>query len=384
MLVPNSFGDSSLREFNPCHDPKSGRFSTRAMGRCTGVDADSDGDHGDLDDAIHQVKQAAETAEERTYAKEIAEAELEGRAMMASYGKLGTKSKYFDSELGAYTPERKKVHDKIINDYLDQMLVNGKWEPRPAALTRQENPVAIFMGGMTASGKTTSAAGLKYENKLYINSDDLKMLLPEWSGNNAAVLHEESSDIADTLFEMGRASGYNLVMDSTMKSLGGVDYDAAKADGGMAARVERLRSAGYRIEVRFTDVDVPTSISRSIKRYISQKEKAGKGRYVPVQYIKNNRDPEFGTIPRRTFEQIKPHVDAYVLVDNRGKEAKIVDRSGSLTEAAREKKPELSPLAQTYINADAPTPPKEMAAMLRFAEELAARREGSKRGPVKS
>jgi hypothetical protein len=381
MLVPNSFGDSSLREFNPCHDPKSGQFSSRAMGRCTGVDADSDGDHGDLDDVVLQVKQSAETAEERTYAREIAEAELEGRAMLASYGPKGTKTKYFDAEVGDYTPERKKVHDKIINDYLGQMLVNGKWEQRPAALTPQETPVAVFMGGMTASGKTTSAAGLRYENKLYINSDDLKMLLPEWSGNNAAVLHEESSDIADRLFEIGRLGKYNLVMDSTMKSLGGVDYDAAKADGGVAARIERLRRDGYRVEVRFTDVDVPTSISRSIKRYIGQKEKAGKGRYVPVGYIKANRDPEYGTIPRRTFEQIKTRVDAYVLVDNRGREPKIVDRSGVLTEADRKAKS--SPLAQTYVNADAPSAPKETEAMLRYAEEFMAKR-GSAKGPVKS
>lgn len=371
-LLPNT-----LQEFNPCHNPADGKFAGKNLGRCeAATDANNDGQI-DLDERADLVRREATTDEERTYAREIAQAELDNIAALSAYGERGTKTKYYDAATGDYSAERKAVHDKVINTVLTHQLVDGKWVPRTTPLAAQENPAVIFMVGMSAAGKTTAAQGLNYDNKLLINSDDLKSLLPEWNGANAAVLHEESADLADRLFEIGRLNRYSMVLDSTLKSLGGVDYTpGGDTAAGARARIERLKRDNYRVEARYTDVDINDSITRSVKRFIGQKAKTGVGRYVPIGFIRANADASFGTLPRRSFEAVKGYLDAYTFVDNRGKVGVVKYSHGKLTEADKLLRggTTSAKLTALYQRAEQAPTPQEEKATLAYAQRFAPKK----------
>lgn len=276
-----------------------------------------------------KIRKTAPTRAERRFAEFIANGEVENDRLLANGD-----SKTLHAPDGTYTPERSALHVQVLQDYIRDIP--------PAS----GQPVAIFMGGMTASGKTTTVErGLNKANKVYINADDLKAALPEYTGKNASYLHEESSDLADRAFLTAVLRRQSVILDSTMKSLGGVDYTEAEADGGFAAKIRKLKEAGYRVEVRFVDVPIEQSVERALHRYVNKELKDGKGRYVPLDHIRANANlgshftlkdrKKWKTKPRATFEKAKHKYDAYVIYDNSGSSPHILASEGVLTEGQR-------------------------------------------------
>jgi len=339
LIVPNSYG--SLREFNPCHAKQDGKFCSTPGGAAAKAGKAKPGQRRERPDLTgllakrqaevrkdpevaklaDHIRKTAPTRQERRFAELIAHAEISNTRLLKNGD---SKSQNVDAN-GAYTAARRVEHERIMAKLDEKNVPTG-----------QEHPVAIFMGGMTAAGKTTSVGKtLKTDNKVVINADDMKVLLPGYTGKNASFLHEESSDLADAAFYKAIALRQHIVLDSTMKSLGGVDYNDAKADGGLAKKIELLKAAGYRVEIRFVDVDVATSVRRSLTRFVEKELTDGKGRYVPRDVIRSNKDVDFGTKPRRTFHYAKDVVDAYLIMDNRADKPKTLSRKGRLTEARR-------------------------------------------------
>lgn len=334
LIVPNSHG--SLHEFNPCHAKQDGKFCStpggaptakpqgrRARPDLTGklaarsAEVRKDPEVAKLAD---QIRKTAPTRQERRFADLIAHAEIENARLL----KNGDSKSQNTTKDGLYTPERLAMHRKVLEEIGANIPIN------------QKQPVAIMMGGMTAAGKTTSVGKtLKLHDKVVINADEMKEHLPGYNGKNASFLHEESSDLADSAFRQAMKLKQHIVLDSTMKSLGGVDYNSAKGDGGLARKIEELRANGYRVEIRFVDVDVETSIKRSLSRFVEKELADGKGRYVPRDVIRSNKDRDFGTKPKRTFHYAKDVVDAYLVMDNRTGKPKVLSRKGRLTEARR-------------------------------------------------
>jgi len=212
-----------------------------------------------------------------------------------------------------WSPERAALHDRIIMEAMVGV------EPR-------EHPVLVLMGGLPGAGKTTSAGqGLRFEGKLVVNADDIKAKLPEYAGYNASYLHEESTEVTEKMMELGREMHADVVLDATMKS-----YDGAKL------RAQTFKDAGYRIESRFVDVDIDTSVSRAVKRLADGDARNGQGRYVPLAAIRASASKDGSTKPRQTFDRLRAEgvFDAYLLVDNRGKSPVELLRHGQLTESA--------------------------------------------------
>lgn len=321
FTVPHSYG--TFQEFNRCHNPggsaAGGQFcSDQGASGVLGVYRRTLRRDRAVAVMADEIRASAPTRLERRLAEMIAKAEIDS-AEDLKYG--DSKTQNLDAQ-GVYNDTRRALHRKLLKE-----VVAGK----PTGL---EQPVAVLMGGMTAAGKTTTVEkGLDKSDKVYINSDDFKEKLPEYNGHNAAFVHEESGDLADAAFFMAIERRQNLILDSTMKSLGGSTYEQAKGDGGLAAKIEKLKQAGYRVEIRFVDVDVETAVERSMRRFAGQELRKGGGRYVPANVIRSNRDPKFGTKPRKTFEQVKDQVDAYIIYDGRGNRAKkrVLGRKGQLT-----------------------------------------------------
>jgi adenylylsulfate kinase-like enzyme len=128
-----------------------------------------------------------------------------------------TKDLYFRD--GAYTPQRRQIHENIVDQALSSV--------QPA----QQQPLVVFLGGGSASGKSTIVKRYlqKFKNFnegiLLIDSDKIKTMLPEYQKmvetdpkNAANRLHDESSDIATKMYEAGLRNKVNMILDGTIAS----------------------------------------------------------------------------------------------------------------------------------------------------------------------
>jgi predicted kinase len=203
---------------------------------------------------------------------------------------------------------------------------------------------AILAGGLPGAGKTTvldQHAGIDRSHFLTINPDDIKEemakrdMIPEVAGltpmEASDLVHEESSYIAKQLALRATADGKNVIWDITMSSRASTE-----------SRIVDLRAAGYsQVEGIFVDIPIEVAAHRSDTRHREGHDDYGAGhgqggRFVPAEVIAAQADPDWGSRNRRTFEQIKPHLDAWLHCDNSvdGRRPVLID-SGSRDEDRR-------------------------------------------------
>jgi predicted kinase len=211
-----------------------------------------------------------------------------------------------------WEPGRNRIHGQIVRDLYDQ------------ASDVPNDRMAIVAGGLPGSGKTTTLeqhAGIDRSQYLTINPDSIKEemarrgLVPDVPGLSpmeaSDLVHEESSHVAKRLALRAQADGKNIIWDITMRS-----YSSTEG------RIHDLRMAGYtRIDGIFVDIPIDTSITRADARHREGHDDylAGKGlggRFVPEEVIKEQADPEWGSINRKTFEEVKRQLDSWSTYDN--------------------------------------------------------------------
>lgn len=215
-----------------------------------------------------------------------------------------------------YTPERRAQHAEIINRLIAEAEADG-----PVPRDRK----ALFTGGIGGSGK---GATLKERNKgegtkyLTLNADDVKEIMAEMGMIEApdnmapmegvALIHEESSDIANALARHAYKQGMNVVWDITMGSTGSVQK-----------RIDDLRENGYtEIVGTFTDVPLEVSVNGAAQRYARGMEKfidgnGHGGRYVPESVIrKAETDTPGVTRNKQVFNSLRDQFDSWEIWDN--------------------------------------------------------------------
>jgi predicted kinase len=231
-----------------------------------------------------------------------------------------------DPDHEQWTEDRAVMHDAIIADLY------------AAAADAPCDRRAILAGGPPGAGKSTvleQHVGICRSQFLTINPDDVKSemakrgMVPEVAGltpmEASDLVHEESSYISKQLALRATASGKNVIWDITMSSCEST-----------MKRIDDLRGAGYlRVEGIFVDVPLEVSARRADARhreghdlYLSGQGLGG--RIVPDEVMASHADPDWGSRNRRTFEQVKPLFDAWLLCDNSvdGRGPVIVDSGG--------------------------------------------------------
>lgn len=209
-----------------------------------------------------------------------------------------TKLKNTDAN-GNYTPERKKLHRKIVEHYLAN---------KPC---RRENPIAVFTGGASGSGKSTflkrNAKYLTSDEVLKVDIDEMREFLPEYVKWNADKTQSEVKDIYNQIIdELGKECRYDVVIDGTMNK-----------SKNYLPLIAKLKQHGYKVFVIYIRVDKATSLQRVRERYVRS------GRYVPdfvVEEIFAN-----GETPMR---EVVSHADGYMIADNKGGNFDIVEHGG--------------------------------------------------------
>jgi predicted kinase len=225
---------------------------------------------------------------------------------------LATDARYLDED-GIWSAERQDAHDAIVGDLYE------------AAAGVPSERQAIMAGGLGGAGKSTvldSYANVDRSRYLTINPDNIKEemakrgLIPELPGLSpmeaSDLVHEESSHIAKMLARHAMADGKNLIWDITMSS-----PDSA------LSRLEVLHAKGYSTRGIFVDITVDEAVKRAEARHRIGHEdyRAGLGfggRYVPPEVTKAQADDDWGSVNRRTFEQVKSRFTEWAVYDNNG------------------------------------------------------------------
>jgi len=200
-----------------------------------------------------------------------------------------TMDAYYDAETGEWTPERRLLHDQIVNDILEP----GR--PAPAGT----EPEAVIMGGLPGSGKSSvlaeRAASGQFDAYVHIDADIIKGMLPEYEGWNAALLHDESSAIVEQIFQRCVERRLPVMYDATLRS-------ATSGEG----IVNALEDIGYNTRLIYVDVPIEESMRRVLSRFAS-----GTGRYVSPFYVATHDGRNL-----LNWEALKGQVDAWEHWDN--------------------------------------------------------------------
>ena len=221
-----------------------------------------------------------------------------------------------DGKGQVWAPERAKLHNEIVQDLYAK-----------AAHVPNEGK-GLFSGGLGGAGKTTTLGnpktGIDQSQFLTINPDDIKEILaergmiPEIPGEvklspmeKVALIHEESSHIANLLAQLAYADKKNVTWDITMAS-----------EGSVAKRIAEMKKNGYtNLDAIFVDIPVEGSVTRAMSRYQRGMEayrngKGAGGRYVPPSVIRKNASTSFSSANRKNFEALRDQFDNWQVWDN--------------------------------------------------------------------
>ncbi len=111
----------------------------------------------------------------------------------------------------------------------------------------EKNPVSVFMAGSTGAGKTEFSKNLMKEAKIKavrIDADEIKELIPQYTGKNATEVQGASALGVEYLFDYALAKKKSLILDGTFSS-----YEKARSN------IERSLKKGRFISIFYVHQD---------------------------------------------------------------------------------------------------------------------------------
>lgn len=202
-----------------------------------------------------------------------------------------------------YTPERRELHAKIIGTFLSAER-RAAARPAPGA-----KPTFTILGGRGGSGKGW------FKNKVYdpdkaivLDADEIKHMLPEFEGWNAATVHEESGDLFDEITRLAQDLRLNVVHDATMKT-------AKKA----VTLVQGFKDDEYHVEAHYMYLPPQEAAKRAVDRFLGPTK-----RFVPPGVVLGN------TTNESSFDQVKSLADVWSFRDNnvsKGQQPRVISES---------------------------------------------------------
>jgi predicted ABC-type ATPase len=229
-----------------------------------------------------------------------------------------SRKKFVNPKTGKYSADRRKLHVELI-----ERVNNPDAFPKTG-----DKPKVVFIGGLTASGKTSAISKLlqrtrgetedykAYAKFVYLNADDFKSWLPEYKGYNAGYLHEESSDLFDEAVQRYKGEKKQIIIDATLKNT----KNAEK-------RIKEFKRAGYETILYGTNIPGEKSIDRATLRFKRTK------RYVPAKLIKKNAEPT-----NESVLKLRHKTDKYAVFNTdvkKGEAPELIESSKSLEKDRR-------------------------------------------------
>lgn len=273
MLVPNSNSERNLprvREFNPCHEPDSGRFATK--GACSDAGATPvESVLNVLRNHYQEWKQrtgrtgwtAFLTSRKKDWNRSVRTFKEhnpchdpdtgrftyrgQGNCAFEELEKVDTLAQY--KRGGVWAPHRKQKHDEIVRRSQE-------------GVPKSPNPTVYMLGGGPAAGKTSmlNSGRLRYPAKgqaVWADPDQVKFEMTEFQalvmrGNPLAApyVHRESSEVGKRIINEAIETGRDVVIDGIGDN--GIDE--------LSTKLLSYRNRGYRVVANYASNDVSTAI----------------------------------------------------------------------------------------------------------------------------
>ena len=167
----------------------------------------------------------------------------------------------------------------------DKAMQIGSWNGTDySGPVRQERRMDIVIG-LPGSGKSsvyTNPLSQQHESRV-VDTDDYRGFIPEYTGTNAELVHEEASHIKGRVLASALKNGDNILL-STI---------GANADK-LARQIAEYKSHGYSVYLHLNELSNSKAMARAINRYVS--EDGTLGRYVSPRLI-----AEYGDKPTQTY-----------------------------------------------------------------------------------
>jgi len=168
------------------------------------------------------------------------------------------------------------------------------------AATPSEKPVATFVTGLPAAGKSSIANPLARDiNAAIVDPDEAKKLLPTYGyGEGAAAVHQQSKVLAQGMQDQLVADRYNILIPTVGEST-----------EKLAAKAQALKDQGYAVNLVNMLVSPKEAKGRALMR------SAKTGRHIPMRVL-----DDYGTKPLDNYGILKEMgvFDNYALIDNSG------------------------------------------------------------------
>lgn len=193
---------------------------------------------------------------------------------------------------GSLTTQRKTYHRKILNEtFHDRKTID------------RNDPDLYILGGVAASGKTSTLSKKIPERAVKIDSDNYKAELSKKSQSpllrfplaHSGYLHEEADILVKEAISKSIREKRNTILDMTF-----ANYEKGKS------LIDRYKQAGYDIHLFGTQLAPHIAIKRATKRFLSEEDH----RYVPSEAIALK-----GNDTNKNVMNARHIVDTYYVVD---------------------------------------------------------------------
>ena len=185
-------------------------------------------------------------------------------------------------------------------DYLHDASRKLGWTEdglQPPAKIAKDRKAVILLGAPAAGKSSIANPFARNLNAAIIDGDEAKKLIPEFDGGlGAGAVHAESMFLADRLLLKAVVAGDNVII----PKVGG-------SPAGIRKVIDRLRAAGYKIDVQLVDVAPDESWRRMIGRFVKT------GRLIPPKVLKDGIEGA-----PKTYELLKAegYADGFAKIDN--------------------------------------------------------------------
>jgi len=170
-----------------------------------------------------------------------------------------TSTEKWKDENGNWLPERRKLHDEIVDDFTKNAI----------SVPEGEEKVFHMVAGGTASGKGTVIGAGKVElprGHVKVDADEIKARLPEFVEGRrvmdpgaAGFVHLESSYLSERIMQRSVEFNTHVVLDGV-------------GDGGLekiSKRVNRFKASGYKVKGDYVTVPTDVAVQRARERALS-------------------------------------------------------------------------------------------------------------------
>ena len=175
------------------------------------------------------------------------------------------------SAVTRWTKDRQKLHDKIVEDVINQN--------NPKA---QKNPEFFMTGGGSAAGKSIMLKKSPLpKGTVVIDSDEIKKLIPEYVAMQkkggeimeaaASYVHEESSWLSKRIMKEAAKRRYHTMLDGTGNN----------SLQSLQKKVNQMKDRGMKVKAKYATADIETALERNWQRFLKTE------RLVPPTYVRD-------------------------------------------------------------------------------------------------